>query len=119
MGGIMKTTEMTEREAKMAVVVALGPGKLIADRNEFVPPRLKVGDVVYLNIHAGNKIGVPEDVDFVVKGGGIATSSSGVRGYFNEASGLFEALDDGPDLMINRRAKLQLQTEESVYMKIV
>jgi hypothetical protein len=109
---------MTDREAKLATVLAMGPGKLIADRNEYVPPRLSVGDVVYLNIHAGNKIGVPDDYDFVVLGAGGAVTT-GQRCRWDEATQDAVLDENGPDLMLNRGAKLQLQTEDAVYMKVV
>lgn len=117
-GGLTKTLEMTEREAKLGSVVALGPGKLIADKMEYVTPRLAVGDLVYMNIYAGNQIAIPDDCDFVILGAGCA-QSSGTRVRYNAETKEAPAEPDGPDLMLNRKSKLQLQTEESIYMKVV
>lgn len=122
MGGIVETAEMQARGAKLATVVAMGPGKLIADQDRFVPPRLAVGDLVYFNMHAGTPIGLPGEFDFVVLGAGQCADSEdskGTRCRYNP--GTKEALpeENGPDLMLDRTAILQLQTEDAVYMKVV
>lgn len=108
---------MTDREAKLATVLAVGPGKLIADKNEYVPPRLFTGEIVYLNIHAGTRVGVPDDFDFVVLGAGGAVTTGQRCRWVSDSEVIME--ENGPDLILNRSAKLQLQTEDAVYMKVV
>jgi co-chaperonin GroES (HSP10) len=95
-GKILVHDELAKQSLSLARVVACGPGKLRADTNDFLVCQLKPGDLVYINPVIGSKVRCPVDMEFVVEGAG----------------------EGGNDLVLDSGKDYQLQTEESIYMRI-
>lgn len=53
-GGILLPD--TAQDTKRARVVAIGPGKYDLERQTYLEPPMKVGDVVFVNPHLGNRL---------------------------------------------------------------
>lgn len=95
-GKILVHDELAKQSLSLARVVACGPGKLRADTNEFLAVQLRPGDLVYINPMLGNKVRCPTDMDFVVDGD-----------------------DGGEEVSLESGKEYHLQTEDSIYMRIV
>ena len=96
-GKILVHDELAKQSLSLAKVVACGPGKLRADTNEFLACQLAPGDLVYINPVIGNKVRCPSDIEFIVEGAG----------------------ENGGDLLLDSGKEYHLQTEDSIYMRIV
>lgn len=90
-GNILLTDELAKQILCMARVIAVGPGKLVADTNEYLKMQSKPGDMVFINPYLGNKIRCPHDVELVVQ------------------------YDDGTEYVLQPGGEYILQNEDTVY----
>lgn len=96
-GKILVHDDLAKQSLSLARVVACGPGKLRADTNDYLACQLQPGDLVYINPMLGNRVRCPSDMEFVVEGAG----------------------DGGAELVLEGGKDYHLQTEDSIYMRIV
>ena len=118
----LRAAQIAEANAvRLARVLAIGPGKLIAETGKFVTSgAVKAGDLIYINPLGGNKVSTPDDYDFVVEGVG----SHGEPEFRCDIlpDGSIEMNPEGQHLVLNSNTKqgfgYQLQTEDAVWMTI-
>lgn len=120
--GITAASNAEAGAVRLARVLAIGPGKLIAESNRYIKTgAVEVGDLVYINPLGGNKVTIPEDYDFVVEGAG-PFGAVDFRCNFSESNELVMT-PEGQHLLLNRKPHkvgygYQLQTEDGIWMSI-
>jgi len=66
-GGLIVPTSVQGKEMRKCVVVAVGPGKLMADTGERVPMDLSIGDSVFVNPMLGHAVKVDRKTEYLVQ----------------------------------------------------